>query len=106
MKLVYEDFKLDPCDATELPRSSIRLGEGYIIRAPNKQELQCEIFTDYTTTWARIRYLGHEQAFRMLTLDGAPYTDRYEETANRRADAIAGEFADHVNGDFGKAPTF
>ena len=100
MKLVFEDFKLQPCDARELPRSSTRLGEGYIIRVPNKQESHGEIFTDYTTTWARVRYMGHEQAFRVLTLDGAPFTDMDEESASRRADAIATGFAADVDSGF------
>ncbi len=106
MKLVYADFMLDPCDATKLPRSSIRLGERFITRVPNEQQSHCQIFTDDNTTWACVRYLGHEQAFRVLTLDGAPYTDMDKESAKQRAGDIAVEFADHVNGDFGKAPTF
>ena len=106
MKLKYDDFELEPCDVAELPPFGIRLGAGMIIRVPSEEPGPCNIFTDHDIAWAHVEYLSHKQAFRVLTLDGAPYTDMDEQSANRRADAIATGFAAHVDNHGGEAPTF
>ena len=106
MKLIYDDFKLQPCPAVEWPPPGLCLGEALIIRLPDNKRAACNILTDHQTAWAHVAYRGVARLFWVLTPDGDPYIEMDKESGNRRARDIAGDFADHVDHHGGEAPTF